>query len=112
MGVLDLNEILDEAVTIDNLLKFNYVRDEIRLCGHYYKQVYGYFLGHHIPISQIKVQVLPGVSTCRMFPLVPSEALFRSKLSGWQYIASMEDLMMFESEVEILINEEYGRQGD
>jgi hypothetical protein len=112
MGVLDLNEILDEEVTIDNLLKFNYVRDELRLCGHYYKRVYGYFLDHYIPISLIRVQVLPGVSTCRMFPLRSSEALFRSELSGWQYIASMEDLMLFENKVEILINEEYGRKGD
>lgn len=112
MGVLDLNEILDEEVTIDNLLKFNYVRDELRLCGYYYKRVYGYFLGHHIPINNIIVQVLPGVSRCRMLPLVPSEALFRSELSGWQYIASVEDLMIFENKVELLINEEYGRQGD
>lgn len=112
MGVLDLNETLDEMVTIDNLLKFNYVRDELRLNGHYYKQVYGYFYEHYIPISLIRVQVLPSVSTCRMFPLVSSEALFRSELGSWQHIASMEDLMMFEGKVEILINEEYGRKGD
>lgn len=112
MGVLDLNEILDDEVTIDNLLKFDYVRDELRLDGHYYKRVYGYFLGHHIPISLIRVQVLPSVSVCRMLPLISSEALFRSELGSWQHIASMEDLMMFEGKVEILINEEYGRKGD
>lgn len=112
MGVLDLNEILDDEVTIDNLLKFDYVRDELRLDGHYYKQVYGYFYEHYMPICLIRVQVLPSVSVCRMLSLIASEALFRSELGSWQHIASMEDLMMFEGKVGILINEEYGRKGD
>lgn len=112
MGVLDLNETLDEMVTIDNVLKFNYVKDELRLCGHYYKQVYGYFLGHSIPMVMIRVQVLPDARACRMLPLISSEALFRSELGSWQSIETMEDLMLFESKVEILINEEYGRQSN